>query len=87
MQIPSKWYIVGLKLGFTEGVLDGIKTDLSCGGDPKRMFQKVLSNWSNQLPTQYNWSMLLQILASPSVGETQLANSVATHLKGEPYFG
>ncbi len=79
--------MVGLKLGFAEGVLEGIKTDLSMGGNPNKMFREVLTNWPKQFPSQYNWSVLLQVLASPSVGEISLANSIATELKGEAYFG
>ena len=68
-------------------MLDGIKIDISNAGDPKKMFRQVLSNWGKEFPSRYRWDELLQILASPSIGETRLANEIATRLKGQPYFG
>ena len=75
-EIPCKWRAVGLQLGVSQGVLDGIAA--SRPEDINNRFSDVFTKWKNQnLPAHpYTWSTVVQVLQNPAVGENRLADNI-----------
>ena len=80
LQIPGEWENVGTQLGIKPDQLDGIKKNISYGGDPKDFFRAVLQEWKAS-QTQFNWCTMLTILSSPILGRNDLADNIATQLQ------
>ena len=57
----------------------------SCGGDPKKMFHRLLENWENNPPSPYNWGTLLNILVSPILKQDDLAEDIAEKLRSSKF--
>ena len=76
--IPSKWKDVGLQLGLDLGVLEGIR------GEASHCYMDVFTRWKNQNSTThpYTWSMIVQALYTPAVGEERLADKIKNKLSG-----
>ena len=75
-KIPSKWKRVGVSLGISMGVLDGI--DLHRRGDPLECFSDVFTYWQQQSTPQSpaNWATLVTVLRSNYVGEEELSDTI-----------
>lgn len=86
VKIPGEWQNVGTQLGIGPNQLDGIKKDISYGGDPKEFFRAVLEKWeANQ--TRFNWCTMLSILSSSSINEEKLARKIASQLQDKTAKG
>ena len=82
-EIPSKWRVVGLRLGLDQGILDGIASISS--GDTNLCYINVFSRWKNQNSTTYpyTWSTIVWALQAPAVGESRLAEKIKNKLTGQ----
>ena len=81
-EIPGKWRDVGLQLGVDHGVLQRIATISQ--GDTNLCYSNVFTQWKNQTSTThpYTWSILVQALKAPAVGEERLADKIKSELSG-----
>ena len=76
-KIPAKWRKVGLSLGISSSVLDGI--DQHRRGDCLECFSDVFTCWQQQsTPPQNpaNWPTLVTVLRSNYVGEEELSDTI-----------
>ena len=75
-KIPAKWRMVGLSLGISSSILDGI--DKHRRGDCLECFSDVLTYWQQQstLQSPANWTTLVTVLQSNSVGEKELSDTI-----------
>ena len=75
-EIPCKWRDVGLQLGISKGVLDGIAPNRP--EDINHCFSNIFTRWKNQnSPTHpYTWSTVVNVLQSKAVGENRLADKI-----------
>ena len=76
-KIPGKWRDVGLQLGVDQSILEGIATVSQ--GDTNLCYSNVFTRWKNQTSTThpYTWSILVQALKAPAVGEERLADKIS----------
>ena len=72
---------VGIQLGQSVGELDGFKVDTSLGGNPVNMFQRVFFQWQSNPVYPYTWATVLEAIASPVVGQTNIADDIVEKLK------
>lgn len=72
-EIPSKWKDVGLQLGISPGVLDGIAANRP--EDINNRFSDVFTKWKNQAHP-HTWSTVVNVLQNPAVGENRLADKI-----------
>ena len=75
-KIPAKWRKVGLSLGISSCVLDGIEKHRR--GDCLECFSDVFTCWQQQSTPQspVNWATLVTVLQSNYVGEEELSDTV-----------
>ena len=75
-KIPAKWRKVGMSLGISSSVLDGI--DQHRRGDPLECFSDVFTYWQQQSTPQSpaNWATLVTVLRSNYVGEEVLSDTI-----------
>lgn len=62
----------------TDSEIDAIQIDISLGGKPILMLQKVFSHWEKSGIKPYTWTTILDVLKSPSVGYKALADSMVS---------
>ena len=55
--------------------------DISYGGDPKNHFRAVLEKWKGGQYPPYDWSTILNVLASPIIDAENLAKSIVEKLQ------
>lgn len=55
--------------------------DISYGGDPKNHFRAVLEKWKSSQYPPYDWSTMLNVLASPIIDAENLAKSIVEKLQ------
>ena len=81
--IPAKWRAVGIQLGLSADTLDSIQRDNA--GKPQaclESFEQVLSIWKTHDPKPYTWSTIVDVLRTPAVGQSALAEELcAKYLK------
>ena len=72
----AKWRKVGLSLGISSSVLDGIEKHRR--GDPLECFSDVFTYWQQQSTPQSpaNWATLVTVLRSNYVGEEELSVTI-----------
>ena len=73
-EIPCKWRDLGLQLGVSQGVLDGIAA--SRPEDINNRFSDVFTKWKNQNSPPYTWSTVVHVLQNPAVGQNRLADKI-----------
>ena len=75
-KIPAKWRKVGLSLGISSSVLDGIEKHRR--GDCLECFSDVFTYWQQQSTPQSpaNWATLVTVLRSNYVGEEELSDTI-----------
>ena len=75
-KIPAKWRDVGLYLGISPSVLDGI--DQHRRGVCRDCFSDVFTYWQQQSTPQSpaNWATLVTVLRSNYVGEEVLSDTI-----------
>lgn len=73
-----KWKLVGTSLGLQSGHLEAI--DQQYRGDPSLCYLSLFSRWKDGLELPFTWNAILDILMSPLVHETQLANFIIEKL-------
>ena len=75
-EIPCKWRGVGLQLGISQGVLDGIAANRL--ENINNCFSDVFTKWKNQnsLAHPYTWTTVVHVLQNPAVGESRLADTI-----------
>ena len=75
-KIPGKWRRVGVSLGISMGVLDGIEKHRLA--DPIECFSDVFTYWQQQSTPQSpaNWTTLVAVLRSNYVGEEELSDTI-----------
>ena len=75
-KIPAKWRRVGVSLGISVAVLDGIEKHRR--GNPLECFNDVFTLWQQQSTPQSptNWATLKAVLRSNYVGEEELSDSL-----------
>ena len=75
-EIPAKWRDVGLSLGISSSVLDGI--DQHRRGVCRDCFSDVFTYWQQQSTPQSpaNWATLVAALRSNYVGEEVLSDTI-----------
>ena len=81
-KIPSKWRDIGLQLGLSHGVLDGIAT--ISPGNTNLCYSNVFTLWENQNTCTFTWLKMLEVLQAPSVGQEKLATKIKSKLTGLP---
>ena len=69
--IPAQWRSVGIQLGIHSGQLDGIKEESQ--GKLMRCFEYIFAKWEDAVTPSYTWSTIVNILLSPSVNKSDLA--------------
>ena len=79
-KIPAKWRKVGLSLGISSSVLDGIEKHRR--GDCLECFSDVFTYWQQQSTPQSpaNWATLVTVLRSNYVGEEELSDTIQNTL-------
>ena len=55
--------------------------DISYGGDPKNHFRAVLEKWKSGQHLPFNWSTILNVLASPIIDAENLAKDIVEKLQ------
>ena len=72
--IPDKWWRVGVALGLSQAQINAI--DQQHRGEPIACFAEVFHHWQQLSTSQQpvNWTTLVAVLHSRTVGENQLAN-------------
>ena len=80
--IPSKWRDIGLQLGLSQGVLEGIAT--ISPRSTNLCYSNVFTLWENQNSYPYTWSTIVEVLQAPAVGEETLATKIKSKLTGLP---
>ena len=75
-KIPAKWRKVGLSLGISSSILDGIEKHRR--GDCLECFSDVFTYWQQQSTPQNppNWTTLVTVLRSNYVGEKELSDTI-----------
>ena len=75
-KIPAKWRIVGVSLGISTSILDGIEKHRR--GNCLECFSDVFTCWQQQSTPQSpaNWTALVNVLRSNSVGEEELSDTI-----------
>ena len=75
-KIPAKWRKVGLSLGISSSILDGIEKHRR--GDCLECFSDVFTCWQQQSTPQNppNWTTLVTVLRSNCVGEETLGDTL-----------
>ena len=83
-KIPSKWRDIGLQLGLSQGVQEGIAT--ISPRNTNLCYSNVFTLWENQNSTThpYTWSTIVKVLQAQSVGEEKLATKIKSKLTGLP---
>ena len=78
-KIPIKWRRVGLSLGISSSILDGIEKHHR--GDPLECFSDVFTYWQQQSTPQSpaNWATLVAVLRSNYVEEKELSDTIRRH--------
>ena len=73
--LPAKnhSYVLGLKLGLPQHVVDGIHSKEM---EPERYLLKVISEFLNEVGSRPTWRVIVDALRSPVVRQHQLANEV-----------
>ena len=82
--IPDKWRDIGLQLGLSHRVLEGIATINP--GNTNLCYSNVFTLWENQNSTThpFTWSTIVEVLQAPAVGEETLATKIKSKLTGLP---
>ena len=78
--IPNKWRDIGLQLGLSHGVLEGIAT--ISPRNTNLCYSNVFTLWETQNTYPYTWSTIVKVLQAPSVGEEKLATKIKNKLTG-----
>ena len=75
-KIPAKWRKVGLYLGISSGILDGMEKHRR--GDCLDCFSDMFTYWQQHSTPQSpaNWASLVAVLGSNYVGEEELSDAV-----------
>ena len=82
--IPDKWRDIGIHLGLSHRVLEGIAT--ISPRNTNLCYSNVFTLWENQNSTThpYTWSTIVKVLQAPSVGEEKLAIKIKNNLTALP---
>ena len=80
-KIPDKWRKVGVSLGISASVLNGI--DQHRRGDPDVCFSDVFTYWQSHSTPQSpaNWATIVEVLRSNNVGEETLSDTIKKTFK------
>ena len=71
----SKWFEIGVQLGFTPDKLNAL--DKQHRGDSNLIFADIFSTWEKQPRNMpFTWSTVIDVLKSPLVGEITLAQNI-----------
>ena len=70
----NKWEMIALHLDIDQVFIERI--DRQKRGDIQDCFFEVFAKWKKQLKRPFTWSVIIEALRSPSVGETALANDL-----------
>ena len=70
----NKWEMIALHLDIDQVFIERI--DRQQRGDIQNCFYEVFAKWKKQLKRPFTWSVIIDALRSPSVGETALANDL-----------
>ena len=73
-RIPHKWREVGIQLIKEE------KLNCFTSPEPLHNFSSVFTTWKSETSSPYKWSTLIDVLKSPSVDETRLAEELMNKL-------
>ena len=68
----NKWEMIALHLDIDQVFIERI--DHQQYGGIQDCFHEIFAKWKKQLKRSFTWSVLIDALRSPSVGETALAN-------------
>lgn len=71
----AQWHNIGIQLGITEGVLNGLAVDNTLPR-PRDRLSETLAIWLRGVQPQPTWERLANALKSRTVGEFQLAKSI-----------
>ena len=81
--IPAEWKAVGIHLGLSSDILDGIQSQNA--GKPKACqssFEEVISVWKRLGPKPFTWRTIIDVLRTGTVGHTSLADKLeSTYMK------
>ena len=70
----NEWQRIALHLEIDQVFIE--RFDRQRHGDIQNCFQDVFAKWQKQLRPPFTWSVIIEALRSPSVGETALANDL-----------
>ena len=75
--IPAQWRAVGIQLGLSPDTLDSIQRENA--GKPRvclESFEQVLTIWKRHGPKLYTWNTIVDVLRTPAVGQSALAEEL-----------
>ena len=78
-EVKVKWYMIGIQLKIPRHVLEEISK--RHGGDFQMALCDMLDSWLRQINPKPSWAGIVKALNSRSVGESTLAENVATRKK------
>ena len=70
----NKWEMIALHLDIDQVFIERIGHQQR--GDIQDCFFEIFAKWKKQLKRPFTWSVIVDALRSPSVGETALANDL-----------
>ena len=83
--IPAKWKAVGIQLGLSLDVLDGIKSNNAGSPDAcLNSFEEVLAVWKRQGPRPFSWRTIMDVLRTRAVDHTSLADELESAYMKSP---
>ena len=71
----NKWEMIALHLDIDQVFIERIDRQKR-GDNIQDCFFEVFAKWKKQLKRPFTWSVIIDALRSPSVGETALANDL-----------
>ena len=85
--IPAEWRAVGIQLGLSSDILDGIQSQNA--GKPKTCqwsFEEVtcISVWKRLGPRPFTWRTIIDVLRTRAVGHTSLADELESMYMKSP---
>ena len=72
-EVCAKWYDIGVELRLSIGALNAIRKNFP---DTADCLREMCSNWLRCVNPSPSWEALIKVLASPPVGEWQLAQQL-----------
>lgn len=75
VDIKHKWYEVGLQLGLSSSVLDGIEEQ--CSQNLDKALREMLKKWLKEVGDKpHTWTDITDALRRKSVGESKVADEI-----------